>query len=198
MKDRKLWLAAVCSGVILSAGLTTGTVLAWLTDTAQPVKNTFTVGRVGLTLTETWNTDANHDGRADAWSGVLVPGQNLKKDPMVTVAADSEDCWLFVKLEPQNWPDAKEADGITPKVFYSISDGWLSLTGEEGVYYRRTDSAEEIRKFPILAGNEVTVSSNLTKQEIGAVADMRLSVTAWAIQYAGMETAETAWERLND
>ena len=60
--------------------------LAWLVDQTDPVKNTFTVGDINIDLTET-TTDYK-----------MVPGNTIAKDPTVTVKADSEASWLFVKV----------------------------------------------------------------------------------------------------
>lgn len=197
MDKKKLCLAAVSCGVILISGLAVGTALAWLTDSVGPVKNTFTVGSVRLMLTETWNTDTNSDSSSDSWIGMLIPGTRLYKDPVVTVAQDSEDCWLFVKVTEQNWPNTKEADGITRKVAYSIAEGWEPLPDGDGVYFRQVASGETDRAFSILTDNAVTISPNLTEQELRDVGDMDLIFTAWAIQRSGVESAAEAWDQLN-
>jgi len=197
MRKRKFGLTAVCCGVILTAFTATGTVLAWLTDFAEPVKNTFAVGRVNLRLTETWNSDSDGDGTADSWAGALIPGTQLHKDPVVSVRQGSEDCWLFVKVTEENWPETTEADGITPKITYDIAKGWSPLSEEDDVFYRKSVSTEESRRYSVLDGDRIRLSQTLPKQEIAAVSDMKLSLTAWAIQYAGLDTPESAWNRLN-
>ena len=78
--------------IMLSAALivcaTVAGTLAWLTDKTEPVVNTFTVGDINITLTESENLDLK-----------MVPGQTITKDPKVTVKDGSEACWLFVKVE---------------------------------------------------------------------------------------------------
>ena len=60
--------------IMLSAALivcaTVAGTLAWLTDTTDPVVNTFTVGDINITLTECENLDLK-----------MVPGQPIRKDP---------------------------------------------------------------------------------------------------------------------
>ena len=91
-------LMTVLALVLVVAMSVAGTI-AFLTDTTDPITNTFTVGKVDIDLTETFNTDTDDNGAADAWQAQLIPGTTYAKDPVVTVTADSEDCWLFVKFE---------------------------------------------------------------------------------------------------
>ena len=76
----KRWAAAAVAGALALALGVFGTV-AWLTDTAGPVNNVFSVGNVKIGLTET-TTEFK-----------MVPGIDIDKDPVVTVKANSEDAW---------------------------------------------------------------------------------------------------------
>lgn len=110
--------------------------------------------------------------------------------------ADSEACWLFVKVEETNWPELK--DGETRKVNYAIADGWIELAGETGVYYREVSASAADQTFSVLLNDQVTVSETLTKAEINAItADPTLSFTAYAVQKEGMATAADAWAAAN-
>lgn len=176
-------LVALLSLVLL-LGCSLGGTLAWLSDSTDPVINTFTVGDIKIELTETQREYK------------IVPGVDIAKDPKVTVKANSEACWLFVKVEEAHWPDFKEEDGITPKVNYTIADGWVELTGVAGVYYREVDAdtAKDGTEYPVLEGNTVTVSDTLTKSELQQItANPTLTFTAYAVQQEGVADAETAW-----
>ena len=106
--------------LVLVVGCVAGGTVAWLVATTDTVTNTFTYGKIDITLTETERTYN------------IVPGVALAKDPKVTVKAGSEDCWLFVKV---GQPIAF-ADGVS----YGIADGWTKL--EDGVYYREVPKAD--------------------------------------------------------
>lgn len=179
-------LVALLSLVLLLGCSLSGT-LAWLADKTDPVTNTFTVGDIDITLVET-TTDYK-----------IVPGVNIAKDPKVTVEADSEACWLFVKVDEDNWPTFTESDGTTTtrKVNYTIAQGWEPLEGESGVYYRQVSASTEDQTFPVLAGDTVTVSSTLTKGEVQGIGTGEdaptLTFTAYAVQQEGVDTAEEAW-----
>ena len=180
-------LVALLSLVLLLGCSLSGT-LAWLADKTDPVTNTFTVGDIDITLVET-TTDYK-----------IVPGVNIAKDPKVTVEADSEACWLFVKVDEDNWPTFTESDGTTRKVKYTIAGGWTKLTGvEDNVYYRQVSASTEDQTFPVLAGDTVTVSDTLTKGELQKITTKpTLTFTAYAVQQEGVADAKTAWEIAKD
>ena len=69
---------AVVLALVLVICCAVGGVLAWLTDTTDSITNTFTVGNVKIDLAESKNLDLK-----------MVPGQTIKKDPKVTVKANS-------------------------------------------------------------------------------------------------------------
>lgn len=177
-------LVALLSLVLL-LGCSLGGTLAWLADSTGPVTNTFTVGDIDITLVET-----TEDYK-------IVPGVNIAKDPKVTVKANSEACWLFVKVEEAHWPEATESDG-TRKVSYAIADGWEELEGVTDVYYRQVGASGNAQEFNVLADNTVTVSENLTKAEVNSITtNPQLTFTAYAVQMEGVDTPEAAWAIAN-
>lgn len=195
---------ALLLSLVLVFGVVAGGTLAWLTQTTDPVVNTFTYGDINITLGET--TGSNYK---------IIPGVDLKKDPKVTVLANSEACWLFVKVEEANWPTFTESDGTTRKVDYSVdvsATGWKKLTGVEGVdnvYYREVAATgATAQEFYVLAGKGttgdlvngvVTVSENLTKTEVNNITagtHPTLTFTAYAVQKDGIADAATAWGKI--
>lgn len=179
-------IAALIAAIVLVIGCTAGGTVAWLVSKPDPITNVFTVGDINATLTET------------ATAFKIVPGVNIAKDPVATVTANSEDCYLFVKLTEENWPTFTEATeaGSTRKVEYKIADGWTELESADGVYYREVLKKDtENRAFPVLKDNQVTVSSTLTKQEANAIQKApKLTVAVYAVQKEGMGSAADAWE----
>lgn len=179
--------------VLVVAVASVGGTIAWLKVETTPVVNTFTVGDINITLTETEGT-VNEDGSHEF---KIIPGVDIDKDPKVTVKANSEACWLFVKVEEANWPSAVESDATTRKVKYDIAVGWKQLTGVEGVnnvYYREVNATTADTDFAVLKDDKVTVSQNLTKEDIKTIAtNPTLKFTAYAIQKEGFDTAADAW-----
>ena len=161
-----------------------GDSLAWLMTQTPPVTNMFTYVDIRLTLEETTG------GRYK-----MTPGKELAKDPKVTVLADSEDCWLFVKIDES--ADKALADYIE----YSVADGWTALEGSAGVYYRAVDhDAESNQEFYVLKDNKVTVKGSVTKEMLEVLNEQNyptLTLTAYAVQrdasIAQIDTAAEAW-----
>ena len=122
----------------------------------------------------------------------IVPGVDIAKDPVATVVKNSEDCYLFVKIVEENWPDFTETDGTTRKVDYAVAAGWTKL--EDGVYYREVGKSADDQAFHILKDDKVTVSSSLTKGELSKVATQpKLTFTVYAVQRSGVDTPAAAW-----
>lgn len=181
---KKLFISVVA--VALVACFAIGGTLAWLTDKTTPVTNTFTVGDINITLDESKDLNLK-----------MVPGHTIFKDPKVTVTADSEDCYLFVKVD--------KSENFDDFMTYTPAEGWNPLAGEDGVYYRIVNS-DTPREYYVLAGNEVTVKDTVTKDMLddvqeGTEPQPTLTFTAYAVQYMQDNdtpfTAEDAWEAAN-
>lgn len=173
---KKKTLALVLALTLLVAGVVGGT-LAWLTDRTAEVKNTFTVGDINIDLTET-TTDYK-----------MVPGNTIAKDPTVTVKANSEACWLFVKVT--------ESENLNNFITYTIANGWTKL--QDGVYYREVPASAADQTFPVLAGNTVTVKSDVTRTmlETAKTDAPTLTFQAYAIQKDHFATAAAAWAEVS-
>lgn len=176
----------VMLALVLALGCAVGGTIAWLTKTTDPVTNTFTYGNIDIELKETTQNPYK-----------IIPGQNIDKDPTVTVVGGSEACWLFVKVEEKDWPEFKDGSN-NRKVSYVIANGWTALAGHDGVYWREVNASTTDQVFQVLANDEVTVSNTLTKTEIERVKDTTptLTFTAYAIQKEGTGDAAAAWAKI--
>lgn len=173
---KKILVACLC--VALAVLTIAGTTLAYLTSKTDAVVNTFTVGNIDITLAET-KSDFK-----------MVPGCPIEKDPVVTVRANSEACWLFVKVE--------KSTNLDNFITYTIDSGWTALTGVDGVYYREVPAVTADTSFAVLTGNQVAVKNTVTKAMMDALqvegaTQPTLTFTAYAIQKAGFDTATAAW-----
>ena len=166
--------------LVLVIGCVAGGTVAWLVAKTEPVVNTFTYGNIDIALTETTGT-----------SYKIIPGTDIAKDPKVTVAADSEACWLFVKVE-------ETGTFVADKVTYAIDKDWTALEGEKGVYYRKVAAVTADTDFSVLEGNKITVKDTLTKGDIKDIAatNPTLKITAYAVQKENIADAKTAWEKV--
>ena len=182
-------LVVAMLAVTLLIGCAIGGTVAWLTDKTTAVVNTFTYGDINIELTETTCEDYK-----------IIPGVDIAKDPKVTVKANSEACWLFVKVE-------ETGTFVANKVTYSIDDGWTKGDGTkipENVYYREAGGTTADASFNILAGDTaypngvVKVSENLTKTEVNSITTQStLTFTAYAVQKDGIDTVADAWAKVS-
>lgn len=169
---KKKSLALLLAIAIVVVGVVAGTV-AWLTDQTPSVTNTFTTSDINIELKETKNNFQ------------MIPGWNIEKDPKVTVKADSEACYLFVKLE--------KSTNFDTFMTYEMADGWTALPEAPGVFYREVAAATADTTFEVLKDNQVTVKGTVTKEQMNALtADTypTLTVTAYASQLNKNNTQE--------
>ena len=171
-----------------------GGTLAWLKAETKPVVNTFTYGDINIDLSETTGNEYK-----------MIPGNDITKDPKVTVEKDSAACWLFVKVEKSD----NYADYLAN---YTIADGWTALDGVDGVYYREVnaDTAKAGTSYQVLKGDTVTVLDSVKKSDMeaiknGTVDEPTLTFTAYAVQLDGFnattntaaKNAALAWAEIN-
>lgn len=170
---------AAVLALVLVLGCALGGTVAWLVAKSDPVVNTFTYGDININLEETTGS-----------SYKIIPGVDIAKDPKVAVEADSEACWLFVKVE-------ETGTFVDGKVTYSVADGWTALTGQPGVYYREVGAVTADTDFYVLKDNVVKVSDTLTKEDIKDIpTGPTLTFTAYAVQKDGIADAATAWSKI--
>lgn len=165
--------------IVLVVALSVAGTYAYLTDQTAAIKNTFTVGNVDIDLAE---TTTNYK---------MVPGNTIKKDPQVTVTANSEDSYVFVKVE--------KSSNFDSFMTYAIADGWKALDDVDGVYYRVYSSVATDTIYAVLKDNKVTVKSDVTKAMMDGLTEATyptLTFTAYACQSAGFDTAAAAWAEL--
>lgn len=175
MRKSLIWLI-VASALLLTIGV--GVTVALLVASSNPVVNTFTVGGVDITLTET-TTEYK-----------MTPGVTVAKDPTVTVLANSENCWLFVKVEKEN-----DFDTFCT---YEIQDGWTALEGQTGVFYKTVEKSSANQLFPVLKNNSIHIKDSVTEEQLnGVTVNPTLTVTAYAAQIDGLATPAAAWQALN-
>ena len=188
-------LALILTVVLILGGVVGGT-LAWLIASPDPVVNTFTYGDINIDLDET-DTKLDNDDDPDTNEYEMMPGQEIVKDPKVTVKTGSESNWLFVKLDKSNEAPAVFDDFME----YEMAEGWTLLDGTENVYFRlvkEDDVKENDLVFEVIKDNKVSVKETVTKEMLnaldpeGAAATYpTLTVTAYAVQYVGFEPEVT-------
>ena len=176
----KAFTAMLALTLVLAAYWAVGGTAAWLAAKSDSVASTFTFGDINITLKD----EDPQEGQIK-----IIPGMDIKKALKVTVQADSVDCWLFVKVE-------QTGTFVPDKVTYSIDDSWTKGDGSqipENVYYCQVNGVTTDREFPVLKDDKITVSKELTKEEIRNITGPTLTFTAYAVQKEGINTAADAW-----
>ena len=190
---KKIAIAVTALALVLCFAI--GGTIAWLIAQTNSVVNTFTYGDINITLLET-TTDYK-----------MVPGNDIAKNPKVTVQANSEACWLFVQVT--------KSDNFDTFMTYGIDSNWTVLeTSADGLttvyYYNGTDLDKllsEAKTYSVLSDDKVTVKADVTKAQLsgfdadesGVLSDEeksslpKLTFQAYAIQKASFATAESAW-----
>ena len=172
--------------LVLSCSIAVGSTIAWLISKTDPIVNTFTYGDIDITLEETPTDDDDDDPNTNEY--LMVPGSEIVKDPKVTVKADSEACWLFVKLEKSTDP------AFDTFLSYEMDELWTALEGVEGVYYVQVAKSAEDQVFTVIKNNIVTVKPSVDKAMLNALtACPTLTVTAYAVQSDNLASVADAW-----
>lgn len=177
----RMFLLSFCLCALIFSAV--GGSLAWLMAETDPVVNVFTYGNIKIDLKET---------TGDHYK--MTPGKELAKDPRLTVKADSENCWLFVKIEEST------DKALSDFVEYQVADGWTALANTTGVYYREVNAADEDVSFPVIKDDKVKVKGSVTQEMLEQLNDQnypKLTITGYAVQrdaeIAEVDTAAEAW-----
>lgn len=177
----KAFTAMLALTLVLAAYWAVGGTAAWLAAKSDSIASTFTFGDINITLKD----EDPQEGQIK-----IIPGADIPKVLKVTVQANSVDCWLFVKVE-------QTGTFVPDKVTYSIDDDWTKGNGSpipEDVYYREVNGVTTDSVFSVLMGDKITVSKELTKEEIQNITTQpTLTFTAYAVQKEGINTAADAW-----
>lgn len=205
-------IALVMMAVLLVAASVMGT-LAYLTST-DTVKNTFTVGKVAITLDE-----AKVDENGKVIEGVarvktnhykLLPGHTYNKDPMVTVLAGSEPSYIKMTV---TFSKANELDAIFAPTgganLTSIFNGydaanWIAKGNTKDAaantrtyefWYKETVGAPTADVALDALFDSITVPGEITQAQLETIKDMIITVNAYAIQADGSTDAADAWSK---
>ena len=185
--NAKKKIVSIALAAALAATAIVGSSLAYFTDTEEKT-NTFTVGNVDITLTEpNWDANINKD---------LIPGKTIPKDPTITVEADSETAYTFMKVEVSE-------DFADLMIAYATATGKTNPEDVVAAWFTTETSPEVMEmnleeRYVILgvlspkeAGQSVTyfdevkVPAEVTQEMINADGTYTIKVTAYAIQAEG-------------
>lgn len=209
-KTSKALLLSLCAVVLVTASVL-GT-MAYLTDTTEDVVNTFTVGNVSLgeeglqegldeTKVDEYGVPVEPEARTTTNEYKLVPGQTYTKDPTVHVANDSEDSYIFVKVQNDiaDFEAATVEDGYTNIAAQIKANGWIALSGHEGIYYKVFEQPESEDGYTDLVVFEEFKLADDAQDVEGwdTIDQQQITIKAYAVQKEGFASAEAAWTAAN-
>lgn len=193
MKKTNKKLIAMLLVMALLVGGAVGGTLAWLLDKTDTITNTFTDSDINITLEESKGDATSVTSDTSDHEFQMIPGHTIDKDPKVTVKANSEMCYLFVKIDESTTPD------LDHYITYAIAGGWTEYQNEDEngdtVIYRIVNESESDQPFDIIGYNngsdfvvnKVLVNSSVTKADMDSIDEgavkPTLSFTAYACQY---------------
>ena len=204
----------IASLVLCAVALVVASVLAtlaYLQSTSNVAKNTFTVGKVAITLDEAkvdeYGVPVEGADRVIENEYKLIPSQTYTKDPTVTVADKSEPCYVRMLVTITDIADVKAVFGndFLPQDF--VNGTWDSATWiSTGVVTENTDGSYtyEFRYKEVVDAREGAVKleplftefhigNDLTETQLTKIADAKINVVAHAIQATGFANADAAW-----
>lgn len=199
MKQTKVLLTLACA-ILLVAASVMGT-LAYLTATSGTVTNTFTVGNVKFAGNGLDEADVDEYGnllykdagkkelndRVTDNTYKLIPGHTYTKDPTVHIAANSERCWLFVKVVN---PIASIEAGTTIAA-QMANNGWVAVGGDWPNVYAYSSS---IPTSTSVQDVEVFASFTLKDDaDVSGYANAAITVQAGIVQADGFTSFTDAW-----
>ena len=199
MKKVRNIIALLLCAILLVGASVAGTV-AYLTSQSEVV-NTFTVGKVIITLDErdVDNDDNKEDNvtvddvtRDKANKYKLIPGQRYEKDPVIHVDSTSESCWVFVKVIN----DIEKFEVGTTISAQILANNWLPVDDYDNVYYQVYDADQTNPDTDLEVFQEFKLADKA--ESIPGWGDINeettITVTGYAVQKEGFAEAIDAWK----
>ena len=213
-KLRRALLLLACAVMLVS--LSVGATLAYLTSTTQEVKNTFTVGKVAITLDEAkvdeYGVPVEGAARVQSNEYKLMPGHTYTKDPTVHMAADSEVSFIRMKVTVKDLADLKAvfSDAVDPETNVFLLQNFVDWNssqwnyvgcvenGDAAVYEFRyyqtkgTVDSTAVDLEPLFS--TITIPGTVENEDLLKLEEVEINVIAEAIQADGFTDADAAWD----
>ena len=192
MKTKSKALLMTLCAVLLVAASVLGT-MAYLTSTPGAVTNTFSIGKIDITLDE---AKVDVDGkkiepevRVTENPYKLMPGHEYDKDPTVHVTTlNSENAYIFVKVVN----DIAAIEAGTKIADQIAANGWRALDGVANVYYQEYNKADGAKDFVVF--RNFTIADTVDADTLALYDTKTITITAYAIQRDdNFTTAKDAW-----
>lgn len=205
-KSRKMHkLLAMVSCALLLVAISVGATVAYLTS-QDSVTNTFTVGHVKITLDEAkvdaTGKEVTPEERVQANTYKIFPGGTYDKDPTIHVDAASEEAYLRVKVVFEGGAAADALGLPMLEIFQTIDTAnWEIGAKEVGAtdvtYVLTYKSTIKGGTSDIVLFEKVEIPDTLTNDDIALLNNVKMNITAYAVQADGFSTADAAFTAAN-
>lgn len=168
--NKKKLLTMVLALVLIGA-VGVGATLAYFTDN-DSATNVVTMGHVNIELTEEEWTYGE-----EGITGV-TPGQEIEKDPTITLVGDSLDAYVRIKLEVTGFDGVENADAYKAEILEDLvlGEGWTKV----GNYYYYAEKLTKDNASTTALFESVTIPYEWTNDVANAT--FNILVSAEAIQ----------------
>ncbi|MGY3746079.1 hypothetical protein ACWN8P_02380 [Vagococcus salmoninarum] len=185
-KTKKKMVGIIGLGVVVMLGI--ASTYAFLSDQTALIANTFTVGKVGISLAEPAWELAGPEHK-------IVPGGTLEKDPTLTVKADSEESYVYLELDFSN--DLAEFTAYY-ELDYHADWELIASTPQKKVFaYKETvATSKQGTTLPALF-TTISFSEELTSETLSQLTAPQINVKGYAIQAQGIATALAGWQEVS-
>lgn len=188
MKKSKNFLACALAIAVIAATFVAPT-FSWLSSQSEKVVNTFSGGTISVMIDEApvdENGKKTEGDRVTANNYKYVAGSVLDKDPTPTVLKGSDKCYVYLCVE----------NSLTDLFSLDIdSSSWVLVAQKDGksvyMYKEAVDASHadsDVALNPIFT--HVTVSKELTAENVEEIGERTLCVTAYAVQTEALSVEE--------
>lgn len=200
---KKKSIALTLTAVMLALAVGIGGTIAYFTDKTENVQNTFTTGKVEITLDE---AEVIQDG--DTWTAsnkrvkenkyeTVYPGAVLPKDPTIHVNADSQEAYVAMKVvvtKANEWKTALTAKNIQlDRVVKGHDEAkWARVGDVKFDNVNDTATYFYMYKTTVKAGdscmlfNQVIIPAAFDNDDLAKIDGFTMTATGYAIQAQGV------------
>ena len=137
---------------------------------------------------------------------MLIPGVSIKKEAIVAFEGSESATYVFLEINLNGWTPVDEncmQFHASNLVRWSVSEDWtfVEKNGDTYVYHIKGSARNDalapntVVSSHIIKDDTITVSENITAQQINSNQFKNLSITfrATAVQSIGFDSVEAAW-----
>jgi len=156
---------------------------------------TYTIGNVSITMDVAkvdvygmYETDITNRTTDNSYK--LMPGKTYIQDPTIHISADSDDAWLFVKIENQI------SDVTEPLQL----NGWQPVEGYDNLYVYTGSGIAPVAvagSYDIVVFESFTIRGDATNQQLEQMKNKSISVNAFGIQAEGVRMEDAVRKAAN-